>query len=78
MDDHNISVGVHNRNPQPEFITRSEAAEYLQNKGIYATESWLTRNAGSVIPTHKFGIRVRYTISDLEDYINSTVGRTNA
>jgi hypothetical protein len=56
----------------PEYLSRHEAANYLQERGIPATYSWLSRNAGHRIPFLKIGKVVRYKRSELDSYIENS------
>ena len=54
-----------------QYLSRQEAAEWLQSRGVPAGYAFLARDKGRKIPTYKFGRLVRYAVSDLKAYIKA-------
>lgn len=54
----------------PKLLNRKDAVKYLCSRGLPATEQWLRRGTGAVIPFIKITQYAFYKVSDLEAYLN--------
>lgn len=53
-----------------QFLDKIQLIQWLKSRGVPATKYWIERSQGKHLPKCYFGNRVRFKISEVENYLN--------